>query len=146
MSIKGVLNVTDVFITGALYWHGREWGPNDPTLQPTPVPSAVPVPLPTQKPSPLPLIADAVTSSMPVSSYDPGPGVSVCNKGCASGYVGPKGSDLAWARAVSGFAMHTGHEGYFPCYVGVDVTSAYLSGLALNQIQWKGERWEILLI
>jgi len=37
-----VLNVTDLFITGSVLWHGRAWGPNEPT--PTPTPSPTPNP------------------------------------------------------------------------------------------------------
>jgi hypothetical protein len=91
----GSLNVTgDVHFTGTVFWHGREWGPNDPTPVPTPSPSSAPAPAPTGVPFPaptppptaLPLIANAVTAAMAVSSYDPTPGASVCNKGCVCGY------------------------------------------------------------
>ena len=39
------LNVTNVYIHGDLFWHGRPWGPNEPT----PVPTPVPVPRPSRR-------------------------------------------------------------------------------------------------
>ena len=43
-----ILNVTDaIFLTGTFFWNGREWGPNDPTLQPTSAPTLAPTLHPT---------------------------------------------------------------------------------------------------
>ena len=45
-----VINVTDLYITGTLIWHGVEWSPPAPS----PAPSSDPSPLPTLKPTPHP--------------------------------------------------------------------------------------------
>jgi hypothetical protein len=60
------LNVTDVFIGGTLWWHGRAWGPNEPTLAPTPMPSSKPTTRPTTQPTPTPLPTTQPTTT-PVS-------------------------------------------------------------------------------
>ena len=54
----GRVNVTnDLHIYGRLFWHGREWGPNDPTLAPSPLPT----PMPTSFPTPMPTITPPST-------------------------------------------------------------------------------------
>ena len=113
----GDLNVTgSLYISGTLYWHGREWGPGEPTTVPTPTPSPAPFPAPSPVPVHVP-VASANTPTMPVSSYDPTPGGSVCQAGCFQGTIGPRGSDMDVSRSTSGFGMHTGHAGNFPSCV-----------------------------
>jgi len=46
-----VANITDLYVSGTVYWHGRIWGPEEPSLAPSPVPTLAPIPAPTTSPS-----------------------------------------------------------------------------------------------
>ena len=116
-----------------------------PVPVPTPSPTTVPVPAPTPSPiaSPAqPTRGDVVTTSMAISSYNSATAGNVCWAGCYTGTAGPTGYSLHHQRYESvggGYGMHCGHQGSFPQVVGVDLTSTYPDGYALNSVTWNGE-------
>ena len=119
-------NFTDVYITGALFWQGREWSPNDPTLQPTPVPTlqpttpyptAVPTPLPSHPPSPEPTSPPLVVSWIGTSCWACSSACSTVTTVCSSSGIttinGPKSHgkwlvEVAPSRIDSSYGDHFG--------------------------------------
>ena len=141
---SGIVNATELHVE-SLIWRGRPWSPNEPTLMPSPLPSLGPSSAPTQGPTPTPPKSDVVTAAMAVSSYDAGVGVTICQSVCTTGSRGPTAATLyngfylgsnVWPNWSSNtFVMHS-NTLQFPAYVGVDLTSVYPDGFALNQIKW----------